>query len=318
MKILITGNLGFVGTETTKLLKESGHEVIGYDLMDSLDIRDKEQFERYLTSLHPDRVLHLAAIARFADADKDPKLAYETNVLGTKNVVEVCEKYHIPLVYSSTGSAVMPLDKYEPPYKETVPACGNSIYGCSKATGEYYVAKHTPHIILRYSHLYGADKVRHGLIGGFIDRIQRGLEPKLYGGAQTNDFLYIEDVAMANMLALTAQWSSWNEIYNIGSGHELSAKEAGDAVCRAFGWDGKIETLTQRTVDPNRFCFDITKAKTMLKFEPKFSFIDGLEKMKKEMYNKSNEFKAILQDILPEKQGEDRKEEKNLAGEKPR
>jgi len=279
MRILITGDKGFVGNETRRMIEGKGHEVIGYDLMDGFDIRDKEQFKQRCIEEKVDRVLHLAAIARFADADKDPKLAYETNVLGTRNIVEVCKELHIPLVYSSTGSAIMPLNDYQAPYGEEIPARGNSVYGCTKAIAEYIVREHNPHIVLRYGHIYGKEKRGHGLIGGFWQRIERGLKPQLYGGDQTNDFVYVNDIAQANYLALTATWDKWNQIYNVGSGEELTAEQAGEMVCKVTGWKGGVEKKTARTVDASRFSFDITKIKTWLKYEPQFDFKHGLEDM---------------------------------------
>lgn len=282
-RVLVTGSNGFVGSETCKLLLENGHEVVRYDIMDGYDIRDKQQFEDFIIEYDPDRVLHLAAIARFADADRNPLLAHDVNVIGTKNIMEVCAKFHVPLVYSSTGSAIMPLDSYEPPFKEDIPARGNSIYGSTKAMGEYYVAQHTPHIILRYAHLLGAEKRMHGLIGGFLDRINRGMAPTLYGGKQTNSFTYIKDVARANMLALTAPWDKWNNIYNIGSPEEFSAEDAGKLVCEIFGYKGEIEVKEGRAVDPARFKFDVSKAKIMLGFEAKYTLREGLLDMKEIM-----------------------------------
>lgn len=279
MRILITGDKGFVGTETKKYIAQVADvDVIGYDIMDTADIRDYDQLERVVESTQPHRVLHLAAIARFADADANPVLAHETNVVGTQNVVEVCKKYNIPLVYASTGSAYMPIE-LEPPIKETFPVRGNSVYGCTKALGEKYVQEHTPHIILRYGHLYGKEKRHHGLIGGFMDRIKRGMDPILYGGKQSNDFCYIKDVARANWIALTAPWDKWNQAYNVGSGEELSAEEAGKLICKVAGYDGKIEKRQGRTVDASRFVYDMTKSKTMLGFEAEYSFEDGLRDM---------------------------------------
>lgn len=279
MRILITGFRGFVGSETAKLLETEGHEVIGYDLMDGFDIRDKEQLRKCLDGEpYIDRVLHLAAIARFADADKDPKLAFETNVLGTKNVVEVCKEFHIPLVYASTGSVYMPISQ-EPPITEEFEAKGNSVYGCTKYLGETYVQEHTPHIILRYAHLYGKEKRGHGLIGGFIQRIERGLAPQLYGGNQSNDFTYIRDVARANLLALTTSWDKWNQIYNIGTGEELTAEAAGRIICNNSGYTGEMEVKTARTVDASRFVYDVSKAQTMLGFKADYKFEDGLKDM---------------------------------------
>ncbi len=279
MKILVTGNRGFVGSETQKLLESKGHTVIGFDLMDGFDIRDHTQLEEVVRSTQPDRILHLAAIARFADADKDPKLTVETNVFGTANVVSVAKKAHIPLVYSSTGSVYMPIGQYTGTIKEDWSAKGNSVYGCSKYQGELYVREHNPHIILRYAHLYGKEKRMHGLIGGFMDRINRGLAPTLYGGKQSNDFTYIKDVARANYLALVTPWDKWNQVYNIGTGEELSAQEAGKAVCEIAGYKGEIEIKEARTVDPERFAFDCSKAEIMLQFKAEYSFKEGLKDM---------------------------------------
>lgn len=278
MKILITGSRGFVGSETVKLI-DKGHEVVHYDIMGGYDIRDKKQLEILVLQSKPDRILHLAAIARFADADKDPRLAFETNVIGTKNVVDIAKKYHIPLVYSSTGSVYMPITNFEKSIKEDWQAKGNSVYGCTKYAGETYVREHTPHIILRYAHLYGKEKRMHGLIGGFMDRINRGLAPTLYGGKQSNDFTYIVDVARANIIALTAPWDKWNQVYNIGTGEELTAEEAGKIVCEVSGYIGEIETKEARTVDPERFWFDCSKAEAVLGFKATYDFRSGLKHM---------------------------------------
>jgi len=286
MRILITGSGGFVGTETIKLFNERGIETINYDIMLGGDIRDVAQLDKVVGETNPNRILHLAAIARFKEADRDQILAFETNVLGTANVVGVAKKYHIPLVYSSTGSVYMPI-KQKPPITEEFPTIGNSTYGCSKSIAERYVEKHTPYIILRYAHLYGEEKRYHGLIGGFISRIQFGLAPILYGGKQSNDFTYIKDVAEANYLAVTAPWDKWNQAYNIGTGEELTAEKAGKLICKVFGYTGKIEKREQRTVDPDRFVFDCSKAEKMLGFKAKYNFEAGLKEMKKEIKTKT-------------------------------
>ena len=279
MKVLITGNRGFVGSETQRLLEAEGHQVLGYDLMDGFDICDSLQFENFVVREKPDRILHLAAIARFGDADNDPHLAAETNVIGTKKVSDIASTHHIPIVYSSTGSVYMPITDYKGTIKEDWKVKGNSVYGCTKYMGELYVKQVNPHIILRYAHLYGKEKRMHGLIGGFVERISRGLAPTLYGGKQSNDFTYIKDVAKANMLALIAPWDKWNQIYNIGTGEELTAEAAGKIICNYTGWKGKIEIKEARTVDPERFAFDCTKAGIMLGFKAQYDFKKGLEDM---------------------------------------
>lgn len=280
MKILITGDKGFVGSETVKLLEKHHPKIgiVGYDLMDGFDIRDLAQLRRVISAEKPDRILHLAAIARFSDADKDPKLTFETNVIGTANVSNVAQEFHIPLVYASTGSVYMPIEQ-SGAITEEFKARGNSVYGCSKYMGELYVKQQTPHIILRYAHLYGKEKRMHGLIGGFVDRIRRGLAPTLYGGKQSNDFTYIKDVAKANYLALIAPWDKWNQVYNIGTGEEITAEEAGKVICEFAGWKGEIEKKEGRTVDPEHFFYDMKKSNVMLGFKPEYNFRDGLKDM---------------------------------------
>ena len=281
MRLLITGSEGFIGAETIRYLDNCPEQfvVFRYDLMTGQDIRDIDQLTQVVEDVQPDRILHLAAIARFADADRDPLLAWDINVNGTANVVNVAMKYHIPLVYASTGSAIMPLDKYPAPYTEDIPARGNSVYGCTKAMGEYLVKQHTPHIILRYAHIYGKEKRGHGLIGGFIQRIERGLQPVLYGGQQSNDFTYVSDIAQANYKALIAPWDKWNQIYHIGTGEELTAELAGQILCAQLGYTGGIDVQPGRTVDPGRFVFDIRKAQMWLGYQPRYTFEAGLKEM---------------------------------------
>lgn len=280
MKVLITGDMGFVGSATKKhlLQRTPAMDIVGYDLMNGFDIRDEQELLDCVLKTRPTRILHLAAIARFADADRDPLLAFQTNAQGTRNVVQVAKKLHIPLVYASTGSVYMPISR-EPPITEDFECKGNSVYGCTKFVGELLVRQHNPHIILRYAHLYGQEKRMHGLIGGFMDRIERGLAPVLYGGKQSNDFTYIKDVAEANALALLVPWDKWNQTYNIGTGEELSSEEAGRLVCELSGYKGKIDVKEVRTVDPQRFVYSIEKAQRMLGYSPKYGFREGLKDM---------------------------------------
>ena len=305
MKILITGDQGFVGTATKRFIDpkfddwenfhHGPHQIIGFDAMCGQDIRDAHAFGTFVQQHKPDRILHLAAIARFSDADADPLLAHETNVIGTRNVAQVASDARIPLVYASTGSVYMPV-KGTPPITEDFPACGNSVYGCTKVMGELHVRKsQAPWIILRYAHLYGNEKRMHGLIGGFLERINRGLSPTLYGGKQSNDFTYISDVARANLAALTAHWDKWRQVYNVGTGEEMTAEAAGRMVCEVFGYTGPVAVKEQRTVDPDRFVFECSKAERMLGFKSEYGFREGLEAMKDEAGKE-------LQNLAPRKE----------------
>jgi nucleoside-diphosphate-sugar epimerase len=291
MKVLITGDRGFVGQATRRLLEAHGHVVYGYDVADGSNITNEYDLGQAIDAANPDRILHLCAVARFADADKDPITAFEVNVLGTRNVAEAAQKRGIPLVHASTGSVYMPV-KQPMPITEEYPVGGNSIYGCGKAVAEKYVQRMTsPWMILRYGHLYGAEKVGHGLIGGFLDAINNGRNPKLFGGNQTNDFMYIDDVARANQYALECSLppgkSAWGETYNIGTGVELSAHEAGGIVCETFGYSGPVDMVPQRAVDPDRFVLEVSKARRLLGFDAEYDFRTGLEKMKQALVQRA-------------------------------
>jgi nucleoside-diphosphate-sugar epimerase len=278
MRILVTGSSGAVGTATVPLLDE----VLPYDILDGMDIRDAEMLEKALVQEGIQRILHLAAVARFADADADPMRAYSTNVLGTEVVAQQAERFSIPLVYASTGSVYMPVEQV-PPITEEFQARGNSVYGVSKYLGELMVRKiRSPWIILRYAHIYGSQKLGKGLVGSFLERMNRGLAPTLYGGRQSNDFTYIEDIARANLAALTAPWDAWNQVYNIGTGEEISAETAMDTIAAVFGYEGPIEHQSSRTVDASRFVYDVSKAEQRLGFTAEYGFRQGLERMRDE------------------------------------
>ncbi len=112
--------------------------------------------------------------------------------------------------------------------------------------------------------------------------IDAGRHPILLGGKQTNDFTYIDDVVAANLAAIDANPDAWNSVYNIGTGVELSALDAGRIICDVFGYHGEIDVKPPRSVDPLRFVYDVSRAERYLGFRAAFGFRDGLERMVQE------------------------------------
>lgn len=273
-RVIVTGSMGFVGSHTVKALLAKGYAVVGYDIASGFDLLDYKQLCGVIR--RGDVVIHEAAIARFADADKDPLLAYRVNVQGTENVAKACKKNGAErLIYASTGSVYIPIEQ-EPPITEQFRVCGNSVYACSKCTAEKLVqAYKTPWIILRYAHLYGEGKIGHGAIGGFIARMNQGLQPIVYGGRQSNDFTAIKDIVQANLLAIETEHV--NEIFNIGSGEELTTIGVFEIMRKFFKYDKEFDVRPARIVDPMRFVFDISKARKLLGYNPQFSFEAGLK-----------------------------------------
>jgi len=273
MKVVVTGGSGFVGSHTIKALEQKGYDVFNYDLKEGYDIRDINQLQGVINK--GDKVLHLAAVARFDKSDNDPIFAFETNGMGSYNISSVCtQKDAERLVYSSTGSVYMPIEE-EPPITERFKCRGNSLYGCSKYVGELYVQLFQRYVVLRYAHLYGEGKVGSGAVNTFISRMERGLKPILYGGKQSADFTYIKDIVNANILALETE--NVNQVYNIGSGEELPTERVFNILSELLGYNKGYERLPSRTVDSLRFVFDISKARKQLGYKPKYSFRKGMK-----------------------------------------
>lgn len=275
MHIMVTGSEGFVGKATSKFLEDKGHTINRFDILNGHDLLDLAILNKSIWRM--DVVLHLAGIIRFEEAEDNPKKTYEVNVKGTENLVKACKFRNIPLVFASTGSVYMPIDR-EMPITEDFPVRGNSLYGCSKIVAEKYIEELDKYIILRYGYLYGKEKGEHGLFGHFMRNINDGKAPVLYGGEQTNDFCYIDDIVQANYLALTSK-NGWNQIYNIGSGEETTARKAGELFCEAIGYKGDIEVIKSREVDSKRFVYDVSKAEKLLGYNPKYNLKEGLKKL---------------------------------------
>ncbi len=277
MKIICTGSEGFVGKHTTQVLRERGYKVLGFDLVNGYDLLN---YQQVLDAIEPgDKILHLAAIARFSDADANPLLAYRVNCQGTENIVKAAEEKGAErIVYSSTGSVYMQLLK-EPPITEDFPIRGNSVYGCSKTIAEKMIMEgKVPYLILRYAHLYGIGKIGHGAIGGFLAKMKAREKPILFGGQQTNDFTYIKDITEANILALeTNNSEAINQAYNIGTGTELTTIRVFEIMRDFFNYRKEFEIVPARQVDAMRFAYDVSKAEKLLKFKAKYSFEEGLK-----------------------------------------
>lgn len=276
MRIVVTGGSGFIGRATLKELDRIGYKTCNYDIQAGCDIMDLGCLLSIIQE--GDFVLHEAAIARFADADKNPKLAFQVNVLGTENVVKACNYNKAgKLVYASTGSVYMPIDT-EMPITEGFRVSGNSVYACSKRMAENIIEQDckVPWIILRYGHLYGEGKIGHGAIGGFIDKMRKNEAPLLFGGSQTNDFGYALDIVQANVKALFCNESALNNIYNIGTGIELSTKDVFDILADFFNYHKPYEYKPLRSVDPPRFVYDISKAQKLLDYDPRYTFKAGI------------------------------------------
>lgn len=290
MKVVLTGADGFVGLHTVRGLIDQGYTVLAVDLkFDRLKHTEMWNNPNLRTAIvdicggdfkkfveHGDKVLHLAAIARFDTARNNPQKAIRINVEGTLNVIQACiEKKAERFVYSSTGSVyshAVPI-----PIREDAKREPGNIYGLTKKQAEDWIFlydKNLPYIILRYGYIFGEGK-NWGAVGAFLKHLKEGERPIVFGGKQTNDFIYVKDVVQANLLALETEHT--RQAYNIGSGRATSIKDVCELCIDAMGSNLKMNLKPARAFDFPIFVYDIAKAETLLNFEPKWNLSKGIK-----------------------------------------
>jgi UDP-glucose 4-epimerase len=289
MNVVVTGANGFVGFHTVKALVEAGYHVTALDISESklktkfqghprctiakADIID-EDLKRFINL--GDKVLHLAAVPRFEQASQNPQKAVRINVEGTINVIQACiEKKAERLVYSSTGSVYS--RNVPVPIREDATREPESIYGLTKKQAEDWIVLYghrLPFVILRYGYIYGKGK-DWGAIGAFLRNLKQGKRPVIFGGKQTNDFIYIKDVVQANLLALETEHT--RQAYNIGTSRATSIKDVCQLCIKSMKTDLTMEIKPAREFDFTVFVYDISKAQALLKFDPKWNLYEGVE-----------------------------------------
>lgn len=290
MKVIVTGANGFIGIHTIRSLLEKGYKVTALDIKTEVlkefssnkycEIKEMDILSENFKNLIKmgDKVLHLAAIAKFSTAKANPQMAVRVNVEGTLNIVQACiEKKAERLVYSSTGS-VYSL-KAPVPIREDAPREPNNIYGLTKKMAEDWITLHgnqLPYVILRYGYIFGKGK-DWGAIGAFLKRLSNNQQPIVFGGNQTNDFVYVKDVVQANLLALETTYT--NQAYNIGTGRATSIRDVCEYCIKASKSSLKMKLEPARVFDYPIFVYDIAKARTLLRFEPEWNVLDGIADM---------------------------------------
>lgn len=307
-KIIVTGASGFIGTHTCEDLVQDGYEVLALDLKpfparirDKLVKEGKHAMECHIFDLRNgnwgryidkgDKILHLGAVAHFVTAE-DATHAVNVNVLGTLRLIKAAIKYGAErLVYASTGSVYA--QPVEPPIREEHPLgpTADNYYGWSKLQAEHWIrnfGSQLPYLILRYAYVFGVRKP-WGAIGNWLyNDLPKRRPPAIFGGRQSNDFIYIDDVVRANKLALNSPVV--NQAYNIGTGRATTILEA-CKICinkwKSYHRDYDIEPEIQeaRSFDYPAFFYNIQKARQILGFDPLWSVRSGIEDMLRDMPN---------------------------------
>jgi UDP-glucose 4-epimerase len=295
MKILVTGGAGFIGSNLVDRFVAEGHQVAILDNLSTgkaenlnpaatlhkVDITDWPAVLAVFDAEKPDILNHHAAQMDVRKGVEDPVFDATTNILGSIYLFEAGLRHGLrKVVYASSGGACYG----EPdaiPAPETTGIFPISQYGISKHTVEHYLwlYRHNDGLdftVLRYANVYGPRQNPHGEAGVnaiFANMMLRGENPRIFGqGDKTRDYVYVDDVVQANVLALTA---GGGEILNIGTGVQTSDQEVYDATAAATGYPNPPIYTAERKGEIKHTSLDATRAKQVLGWEPTVSFREG-------------------------------------------
>lgn len=308
-KVLVIGGSGFIGSHVVgELLKTDVGQVVVYDnfargkkaylepylgddrcsiFQGGADIRETDLLDAAMKGC--DYVIHLAAMWLLHCKDF-PRTAFHVNIEGTFNVLEACVRNNIKrLVYSSSASVYG--DAVEVPMTEEHPFMNRNFYGASKIAGEaicraFHDRYGLNYVGLRYMNVYGPHQDQTaaytGVIPIMLNKIDANESPVINGdGSQAYDFIYVEDVARCNVLALISD--ATDEFYNVGSGVQTSIKQLCDLILELKESNLRVTYNPYSADDARRLVQNRIgcpkKAEADLGFKYKYDLREGLNRL---------------------------------------
>jgi len=298
-KFLITGGAGFIGSHLAEGLVGQGHSVRILDNFSTGrkenlaavtgkveilegDIRDRSMVRSAAAGM--DFVLHQAALVSVTQSVENPDETLAVNVGGTLNVLQASREARVRKVVLASSCAVYGSGAV--PSREDQAPMPLSPYAASKAACESFAVAYAasfqlPTVCLRYFNVFGPRQDFHspysGVIAIFIARVLAGMPMTIYGdGRQTRDFIFVGDVARANILACESDRADGRAV-NIGTGRGRSLLELKSDLAALCGAHPKLEFASPRTGDIRHSRCAPTRARALLGFSPQMHFRDGLE-----------------------------------------
>jgi UDP-glucose 4-epimerase len=304
-RVLVTGGAGTIGSHIVdQLVEADAAEIVVLDnfvrgrreniagalangpvtVVDG-DIRDRRLVSRLMEGI--DVVFHQAAI-RITQCAEEPRLALEVLVDGTYNVVEAAAKAGVRKVVAASSASVYGLAETFPTTERHHPYANDTLYGAAKTFDEgllraFHAMTGLDYVALRYFNVYGPRMDVHGLytevLVRWMERIEKGEPPVIFGtGSQTMDFVYVEDIARANLLA--ASVDATDTVYNVASGVETSLAELADNLLDVMGSSLSVQFGPERAINKvSRRLADTRQARHDLGFTTEFTLEDGLRRL---------------------------------------
>ena len=296
MRILVTGGAGFIGSHVAEHLLDRGHEVALVDDLSSgkrenvpegvelyvHDVRSgcAEVFEKF----QPQALSHQAAQIDVRRSVREPDFDADVNILGTIRLLQSSVEHGVNrAVFASSGGAIYG-EQEAYPASEEHPEYSLSPYGVSKLAAERYLHFYSLQYgifyqALRYANVYGPRQDPHGeagVVAIFCANLAAKRPSTINGsGEQTRDYVYVGDVAQANVLAL--EKDARNGAYNIGTGIETSVNELYERMCRLSGRDLPPSYGPQKPGEQARSSVDPSKAARLLGWHPEVELDKGLK-----------------------------------------
>jgi UDP-glucose 4-epimerase len=301
-RVLVTGGAGFVGSHLVDRLLKEGLEVVVLDDLSGGKIENikqhigKESF-RFVRgdirnyhlvkelATNVDAVFHLAALISVPESIRNPDLTDDVNVDGTLSLLKAFEDSDVKrFVYASSCAVYGEADSL--PVREDFPLKPISPYGVSKVAAENYVRVFhricgLETVCLRFFNVYGPRQAYSdysGVITQFLNRVSSNLHLVIFGdGEQTRDFVHVQDVVEANMLALRTEQIA-GETFNIGTGTAVTINQLADMLLEVTSrTDLKVSHSRPKKGEIKHSVADISKAKIKLHYHPKVSLENGLK-----------------------------------------
>jgi nucleoside-diphosphate-sugar epimerase len=300
MKYLVTGGAGFIGSHIVETLSQQEHEIVILDNLLSGNIENIQPFLRNknvefvqgsITDLSllqktfdgVDGIFHEAAIASVHQSVLNPLNTHAVNSTGTLNILKAAEECNVKKVVLASSAAIYGDHPLLPKREDMIPF-PLSPYAVSKLTGEYYCSVFSQlyglqTVSLRYFNVFGPrqdpSSEYSGVISKFISQVKQNKPITIFGnGEQTRDFVFVSDVVSANILAMESEVQG---VFNVGCGMQTSLNELADLVKNIVGNVVPIIYEPPRDGDIKKSFSDISRAREMLGYTPKYTIREGLE-----------------------------------------